>query len=290
MSHLSHRVGLLVLSAAFAATSAACAADTEETTVQLGSGSETAARTPAASPPSAPQFGPLTGVLGHHPDTTVNCPPARGPALAVYQQKATEIAAYMLGGEKSPIPAPPSSGYDKCGVARQCIGKLREALGPAPARPNVRDPYVPMTVSSPFYNPDVCGLPASTFEITVDGELNDEQAAYIEGCAASLDSCFASGVSGFFYVQTEGYPSKHPHVFIDPQPAQATASLGGSTGATAAAVYVNDATPTSILKWTSSYSPGSTAAAGTPCSVTDLGVNETVVKVIQVFGSNRRCF
>lgn len=77
---------------------------------------------------------------------------------------------------------------------------------------------------------------------------------------------------------------------LAPQPAQAVASLSGSTGATAAAIVTRSTPVTTILKWPSGYTFGSNAPAGTPCSNIDLLPGEPVTMQIQVLGSARRCW
>ena len=75
-----------------------------------------------------------------------------------------------------------------------------------------------------------------------------------------------------------------------PEPADLTASLSGSTGATAAAVYSNTFVPTRVLLWPATWTAGGTAAAGTPCSTYGLPVGSRATKTIQLSASGlRKC-
>lgn len=256
------------------------------------------------------------------------CPPSTTPRtrnrkvpegtmiLSDYQANATSAFAYILGAENPPFTPPARSLPGSCEAARACMDEIRvglgnalppdnqlsnkaailkklENLGIAPQTENSAESLLPNSIILKEATPGrACDLPANIFEIHMTNR--DEQPAatkvFINNCSMFLDQCLGTGTSGFFSVMDAEDDSNTTRILIDPQPAQATASLTGSTGATAAAVFVNTETPTTILKWDASYAPGSTAAAGTPCSVTDLGVNATTQKVIQVFGSNRRCF
>ena len=73
-----------------------------------------------------------------------------------------------------------------------------------------------------------------------------------------------------------------------PEPARLSAYLGGSTGATGAAVFVNTSAPTTVLLWPGTWTSGS-AAAGTPCSTVALVPGTIATKTIQVSGAYRRC-
>lgn len=73
-----------------------------------------------------------------------------------------------------------------------------------------------------------------------------------------------------------------------PEPAQLTASLNGSSGATAAAYYVNTSAPTTVVKWPGTWTSGS-PAAGTPCSTTALAAGVETDWVIERMGNYARC-
>lgn len=305
----------------------------------------------------------------------------RGPATSIcpsygfphkpewYQEKATRVAAYVVGGPDWTIDPEtgyqdkamfdPSTGNEKveCQFARECADYLKRSLLPTlPPRGSKDGSMIPPVAEvTPTVMGDACGLKAGMFSIDWYTLPLPTEIAIVDRCAEHLDGCFDKGVSGFFFVtdppastcgsgkgstidpklaaefdkcladkkcaekclkepqcadyakngggggggfagkgggdgQEQCPPAPVMRLMIDPQPAQATASLTGSTGATAAATFVNTGTSTNIIKWTPSYSPGSTAPAGTPCAVTDLGVNEVTPKFIQVFGSNRRCY
>lgn len=76
---------------------------------------------------------------------------------------------------------------------------------------------------------------------------------------------------------------------LAPEPAQLTADLQGSNGATAAAYYVNTEIQTGVVKWPSTYSYNPGLPAGTPCSPYDLGAWATSSRVIQANGNYRKC-
>lgn len=73
-----------------------------------------------------------------------------------------------------------------------------------------------------------------------------------------------------------------------PESAQVRANLSGSTGATAAAVYVATQRDTRIVLWPGSWRAGN-AVAGMPCSTSALPVGATTTKVIYADGNNRKC-
>jgi hypothetical protein len=76
-----------------------------------------------------------------------------------------------------------------------------------------------------------------------------------------------------------------------PGPADLKAPLTGSSGATANAVDVNTVTPTKVLLWYSTFSPGTSAPAGTPCSTYGMSPGERTTKQIQLnaSGTQRKC-
>ena len=78
---------------------------------------------------------------------------------------------------------------------------------------------------------------------------------------------------------------------LAPEPAKLTASLQGSTGASAAAVYKRSDIPTTVLWWGKDFVSGGAnpPADGTPCSTTALNANQVTTQVIQAAGSFRRC-
>jgi hypothetical protein len=74
-----------------------------------------------------------------------------------------------------------------------------------------------------------------------------------------------------------------------PEPADLTAPLSGSPGATAAATYVYSRVSTRVLLWPGVWTSGGTAAAGTPCSTYGLFPGDRATKTIIVSGSLRKC-
>ena len=83
---------------------------------------------------------------------------------------------------------------------------------------------------------------------------------------------------------------------LAPEPAKLSASMGGTTGATACRGLRQhpSTTPTEVAYYNSSWVVGSTGpAAGTPCSASALPAGETTSHVIQVLTSAsttiRRC-
>jgi hypothetical protein len=132
----------------------------------------------------------------------------------------------------------------------------------------------------------VCGLTAAKYTLKCGGS-----AAYDYMKAATsygyMDTCFVPGTSYFYFPGAQDNLT----MFMDPEPARLTQSLSGTTGATAAAVYVNSAVATRATKWPSTYTSGGTnpPAAGTPCSTGDLPLDGTTTSMIQASGSYRKC-
>lgn len=78
---------------------------------------------------------------------------------------------------------------------------------------------------------------------------------------------------------------------LAPEPAILRVALGASTGMTAAAVYLNSSTPTTVRFYSSvsTYDP-SGPAAGTPCSTVGLAKDRRTTQVIVVpYGNYRKC-
>jgi hypothetical protein len=78
---------------------------------------------------------------------------------------------------------------------------------------------------------------------------------------------------------------------LAPGPAELKAPLFGSTGATADAVFVGTLEGTRVLLWSSIFTSGGTAPAGTPCSTYGLSTGQRTTKVIVVnaSGTQRKC-
>jgi hypothetical protein len=106
----------------------------------------------------------------------------------------------------------------------------------------------------------------------------------------AMTTCWGSTVAPFAKVGEERTTSPRGWmVIVDPRPAKLTANLAGSTGATAAAVFVADSSPTMAYFFGSTWASGS-APAGTPCSTIPLATEQETTKEIQAAGSLRRCY
>jgi hypothetical protein len=128
----------------------------------------------------------------------------------------------------------------------------------------------------------VCGIPATKYRLQC---TNASVFEMVGPAGFSLDECFGEGVSGFWMTNAD-YTNNWAD--IDPEPARLNANLGSTTGASAAATFINTGVATSAFKWPSSYT-GGTVAAGTPCATTALSSGTDVMGIIQASGSYRRC-
>jgi hypothetical protein len=189
------------------------------------------------------------------------------------QQNATKAFKYALGGSTNP-----ASG--SLGLA---LTNFRTKI--AEGKIQV---YSPVATT-------VCGRLAGKARVAAIG-LTVAEANQLKGLGDLADSTWGSGASNFLYVdgatvrQDPTDPTKYIFTaWFDPEPAKLTQSLSGSTGATAAAVYVNSGIGTSVIKWVSTAAAGS-VAAGTPCTTGDASVDTQTTKVIQVLANGyRRC-
>jgi hypothetical protein len=183
------------------------------------------------------------------------------------QAVARDVFRYILGADYT-FPAGPF-----CAAAQASIDGIRQMMSnctlTAPAGPSV-----------------VCGLQSAEYKLScglgVSGSLLGKT---MNMTSQNLDMCFGAGVSTFFHTGTN---TTEVWVTIDPEPTRAVQNLSGSTGATAAAVYVNSQTPTKIIKWPNSYTPGA-ATAGSPCSVYDMVAGTNTLGTIQAYGGYRKC-
>ena len=192
--------------------------------------------------------------------------PTNASAAAGYQQQATKVVGYLLGGE-NPLRGA-GCNYSACAKLAAAFSENKCVLSSA----------VPG---------NVCGLQAGLIPV----ECNDMASvglADATACGAELDACFGPGVSGFFVAISH---KTNDHVFeLDPEPARLTQSLSGSNGATAAAVYVNSGQNTTVVRWPGSYTSGSVLPpAGMPCSTLDLPPGSDTTKVIVAYGNYRKC-
>lgn len=217
------------------------------------------------------------------------CPDAHSAhAPEFYQAEATRVARYLLGGPDAFAPMHGSlyeadMSNPQCVAAKTCIDALKSSI---------EQRYI--TVGSSGMNM-ACGLRAGLITLTAARGISPSDIATMAQCASNLDGCWGVGVSGFFYPDPLGFTPNSSlsddKIYIDPEPARLTAPLSGSTGATAAAVFVNTSTSTNVVKWTSGYmSAAWVPAAGTPCSIGDLPAGVDATQMIQAAGGYRRCF
>jgi hypothetical protein len=208
------------------------------------------------------------------------------------QKKATAVWEYVSGGSVFPSTKYPCTAGGTLSTTK--LGALRSKL--AAARTSTTS-YCDAGAATKTY---VCGVSALVYDVYCEGltlgNLNN-----IGAIAENLDSCWGTGVSGFFnvedgsawkYKKADGTYIYGLSIRNDPEPARLTAPLGGSTGAAAAAYYVNSGTGVTAIwhsgNWTS-WSSGA-PAAGTPCSTTSLGSWSDVTKTIVASGSYyRKC-
>jgi hypothetical protein len=188
-----------------------------------------------------------------------------------YQKRVTAYVDYVLGSPASPFAAYPCRIPLSTPAAELAASTLRSAV--AMGTCTVGD-AIPSTV---------CGLPALERVVTCLG-LSGPELLVVAGAGAKLDLCWGVGASGFLHSSQDGL-----YTYIDPEPVVTTQSLSGSNGATAAAVYQNSGTSTSVVKWYSTGIFAPNLGAGTPCSTSDLPSGGTATKAILASGSYKRC-
>jgi hypothetical protein len=186
-----------------------------------------------------------------------------------YQQRATDTVKYIFGGD-NPFPNTTACSAAKANVDL-LIGHLDSGacvLGPAAGTSRV------------------CGLDAVLYKVNCSLLTGTSWVAMLD-IAANLDGCWGSGVSSFFFTGV----GLDLSVYMDPEPAQLTQDLMGSSGATAAALYLNSQTETTSFKWPGTYTSGGAypPLAGAPCSTTDLVTGTETQKMIFASGSYRKC-
>jgi hypothetical protein len=221
-----------------------------------------------------PQWSPpLTG--GTCPD------PALRPEW--YQAKATTVIQYLVGG-KDPF-TPEEVTYNvSCKEAQELTTNLRNMINP---------PYgaktAPTATLQAATSGNVCTLPAALYAIDISSQVPTSVWDAQRNVGKQLDDCWGVGVSGFYYADPT--QDRVRRIYIDPEPARLTKDLFGSTGATAAAVYVNTGAETVVMKWPGSSTwSASPPPAGLPCSTGDIPWNTETLKIIQGTGSTRRCY
>lgn len=199
-----------------------------------------------------------------------------------YQARATSVIQYVVGG-KDPFDPAEVSSNPACKDAWVNATKLRDMISPPSSK------TAPTATLQAAFADKVCGLPAALYRIDISSQVPasvwDEQ----RKTGDLLDKCWGVGVSGFYYADPT--QDKYRRIYIDPEPARLTADLSGSTGATAAAVYTNTGTGTTVRKWPGTYiSTASPPTPGQPCSTSDLANGSETLKILQGSGTWRRCY
>lgn len=183
-----------------------------------------------------------------------------GKNPAAQQRTASELASFVLGGDNITHAISPCTKL-------ACIIDLRNRLASGEVTVNTS---LPLEIQ--------CGskkLMGIHYELTVP-EID------LTTCATTVQQY--CDVGPFFAHRAK-------MLTMDPEPATTKERLGTSTGATAAAVFVNSNEETKVLKWPAAYNTGGAnpPAAGTPCSPTTLSEGTLTTKVIQASGTLRRC-
>lgn len=228
-----------------------------------------------------------------------------------YQVQASRVANYLMGGvdpfdntigpdgypvgwgaEYGPAGmAAPDTGSEECAEAAKAIHFIHDKLYPVGGSEKCdlqKDGRCPgATASASLSNAGLgkaCGLQATTLQIEVDAA--DPDWPNMTETALKLDKCWDRGVSGFFWVM-EKVPTernKDGHLVnvlgIDPEPANLGDPLGATTGATAAATYVNSGVKTTVIEWPGTLVSAPWLAPGTPCSTTALSAHDVTKQII----------
>lgn len=202
---------------------------------------------------------------------------------AAVQKKVTAAWNYILGGP-SPLTAYPCTQSGVTGIPYMSTLRTKINSGKCVVGEPVRQ--------------TVCGVAAVVREVTCEGLTRTEQ-GQIGGIAAKMDQCWGLGASGLFNTEAGSAWTDHTtygngiSMTIDPEPAMLTQSLSGSTGAAAAAYFVNTYASTRVVRWpdTWTYDYYNQAPAGTPCSKDALGAWTEVTRTIQASttGTRRIC-
>jgi len=192
--------------------------------------------------------------------------PTNASTAARDQQQATTFVAYLLGGE-NPLRGA-GCNYSACANLAAAFSASQCVLSSA----------VPGNVR---------GLQAGLIAVECNAM---ESVAFAEAtaCAAQLDACFGGGVSDFFLPISN---KTNAHVFeLDPEPVSLVQPIGSTTGATAAAVYVNSGLGTTAIKWPSTYTGGGNLPpAGTSCTTGAANAGTITYQVIVASGNYRKC-
>jgi hypothetical protein len=239
---------------------------------------------------------------------TLYCPQDLGYSdheAAFFQVQASRVAKYLFGGndpfdttvdssgtvvgaskEFGPWGTKePDLGNVDCQTAADIVHKLHDKL--YPTAPKECDPKTMIYTRAGYVCPtpspsawlmngglsSACYLKADTFGFYMNPA--DQDWVTMKQLAPYLDGCWGKGVSGFWWTKenvtlSQKDTSKVNIVGTDPEPADLGAPLGSSTGATAAATYVNSGTATTVFEWPGSWTYGPSLVPGTPCSTTAL--------------------
>jgi hypothetical protein len=202
---------------------------------------------------------------------SLTCPSASQAKAA--QAAATALVKYIVGGANPFTKKPGQPGYGECFGVKTNVDNIRNFANSGMC-----------TLQAPADGSTVCGLEASKYQLKCGGSAAWD---YMNAAIGYMDACFVPGTAYFFFPGSQDNTT----MYMDPEPARLTQSLAGSTGATAAAVYVNTAASTTAVKGPSTYTSGGTnpPAAGSPCSTGDLPVNTETTHMIQASGSYRKC-
>lgn len=206
--------------------------------------------------------------------------PSAGAAAIGDQQRVTAFVDYVVGSPTSPFDAYP------------CNGPLTAPVGglTAPALADLLQGAFALglcTTSAPTTT-TVCGLPAAERVLSCTG-LSAVDGLAVTLTASTIDLCWGAGAGAFFQVSEGGLLGNVLSVEMDPEPVVTTQPLMGANGATATAIYENSSTPTSVLKWYSTYVSAPDLVAGTPCSLSALPAGGTATMALVAAGNFRAC-
>ena len=156
-----------------------------------------------------------------------------------YQGYAEKVAKALLGDARG-IPS-----TSQCAALRTNIATLTKGI---------QSGAYPMS-NVPNASGLWCGV--SAFSLQVGGAPST-----VSSLNVNADQCFGTGTGAFTFFTT----GANSLAIVDPSPAQLTAPLSGSNGATAAAMDVGTGDPTTVAKWPTTFTGGTQPAAGLPCS------------------------
>jgi hypothetical protein len=224
--------------------------------------------------------------LGTSQDALGVCPATPQLALA-RQQKASEILAYLLGND--------SKLRDDGTAATFWIRFMSDWVRADLAeKDDANRPYFIVTTQP---SAPICGLKSSMvrFAVNPDLDLIDRTLATTHlthdlSDLARDGETYYPGIRPFLHTTTCG--GVGPCFFdFDPEPAQLGAPLSGSTGASAAASYVNSGLAARGVKWPSSLVKCTTSCpvGGQPCAPNNLNVGQLTTGFISSSSSFYKC-